>query len=42
MRFTHFQALTLVVVIHLLVPLALALWTWLRSYTSVTGGVCRF
>lgn len=37
MRFTHFQALTLVVVIHLLVPLALALWTWLRSYTSVTG-----
>jgi hypothetical protein len=37
MRFTHFQALALVVVIHLLVPLALALWTWRRSYTSVTG-----
>jgi hypothetical protein len=37
MRFTHFQALALVVVLHLLIPLALALWTWRRSYTSVTG-----
>jgi hypothetical protein len=37
MRFTPFQALALIVVIHLLVPLALVLWTWRRRYTSVTG-----
>jgi len=37
MRFTPFQALVLIAVIHLLVPVALILWTWRRSYTSVTG-----
>jgi hypothetical protein len=37
MRFSHFTAATLIVTLHLVVPLALILWTWIRSYTSITA-----
>jgi hypothetical protein len=36
MRFSHLTAGLLIVTLHLLVPLALIVWTWIRSYTSVT------
>lgn len=36
MRFSHFTAGTLIVMLHLVVPLALILWTWIRSYSSIT------
>jgi hypothetical protein len=36
MRFSHFTAMTLVVMLHLVVPFALILWTWGRSYASIT------
>ncbi len=36
MRFSHFIAATLIVMLHLVVPLALILWTWTRSYKSMT------
>lgn len=36
MRFSHFTAGTLIVMLHLVVPLALILWTWMRTYTSIT------
>ncbi len=36
MRFNHFTAATLIVMLHLVVPLALILWTWTRSYRSMT------
>lgn len=37
MRFSHFTAGTLIVTLHLVVPLALILWTWIRSYTSIAA-----
>jgi hypothetical protein len=36
-RFSHFTAGTLIVMLHLVVPLALILWTWIRSYTSLAA-----
>jgi hypothetical protein len=36
MRFSHFTAATLIVMLHLVIPLALILWTWTRSYKSMT------
>ncbi len=36
MRFSHFTAMTLIVMLHLIVPLALILWTGARSYASLT------
>jgi hypothetical protein len=37
MRFSHFTAVILIVTLHLVVPLALILWTGTRSYTSITA-----
>jgi Peptidase family M23 len=37
MRFSHFTAGFLIVMLHLVVPLALILWTWIRSYSSITA-----
>jgi hypothetical protein len=37
MRFSHFTAGTLIVMLHLVVPFALIVWTWIRSYTSITA-----
>jgi hypothetical protein len=37
MRFSHFTAGTLIVMLHLVIPLALIVWSWLRSYTSITA-----
>ncbi len=36
MRFSHFTAGALIVMLHLVIPLALIIWTWLRSYNSIT------
>ena len=36
MRFSHFTAAFFIVTIHVMVPLALILWTWGRSYSSIT------
>jgi hypothetical protein len=41
MRFSHFTAGILIVMLHLVVPLALILWTWIRSYTSITAWVVQ-
>jgi hypothetical protein len=37
MRFSHFTAGTLIVMLHLVVPLSLILWTWIGSYASITA-----
>jgi hypothetical protein len=37
MRFSHFTAGTLIVMLHLIVPLVLIVGTWIRSYTSITA-----
>ena len=37
MRFSHFTAGVLIVTLHLLVPLALIVWTWIRSYAGITA-----
>jgi hypothetical protein len=37
MRFSHFTAMTLIAGLHLVVPLILILWTWRRSYASITA-----
>ena len=36
MRFSHFTAAALIVTLHFGLPLLLMLWTWVRSYNSVT------
>jgi hypothetical protein len=41
MRFSHFTAATLIVMLHLVVPLALILWTWVRNYASITTWVAQ-
>ncbi len=41
MRFSHFTAGTLIAVLHLVVPLALILWTWARSDASITTWVIQ-
>ena len=37
MRFGHFTAMVLIATLHLIIPLLLILWTWGRSYTSITA-----
>jgi len=37
MRFSHFTAMTLIAGLHLVVPLILIVWTWRRSYASITA-----
>jgi hypothetical protein len=37
MRFGHFTAMALIAILHLIIPLFLLLWTWGRSYTSITA-----
>jgi biotin carboxyl carrier protein len=37
MRFSHFTAMTLIATLHRVVPLILILWTWRRSYGSITA-----
>jgi biotin carboxyl carrier protein len=37
MRFSHFTAMTLIAALHLVVPFILILWTWRRSYASITA-----
>ncbi len=37
MRFSHLSAGTLIVMLHLVIPLILILWTWRRSYSSITA-----
>jgi hypothetical protein len=37
MRFSHLTAGLLIVMLHLVVPFALIVWTWIRSYTSITS-----
>ena len=37
MRFGHFTAMALIATLHLIIPLLLILWTWGRSYTSITA-----
>jgi len=37
MRFSHFTATTLIAGLHLVVPLILIVWTWRRSYASITA-----
>jgi hypothetical protein len=34
MRLGHFTAMTLIAILHLIIPLVLILWTWEKSYTS--------
>jgi hypothetical protein len=41
MRLSHFTAATLIATLHLVVPLALILWTWGRSYSSHTALVLQ-
>ena len=36
MRFGQMTAMLLIVTLHLVIPLALILWTWARSYASIT------
>ena len=33
MRFNHLTAMILIGTLHLILPLALILWTWMRNYT---------
>ncbi len=37
MRFSHLTAAALIVILHLILPVSLALWTWEKSYASLTG-----
>jgi hypothetical protein len=37
MRLSHFEAMSIIGALHLVVPLTLILWTWGRSYNSVAG-----
>jgi hypothetical protein len=37
MRFGHIAAILLIATLHLLLPLALVLWTWLRRYSSLAS-----
>jgi len=41
MRFSHFTAATLIVTLHLVIPVALILWTWVRNYASITAWVVQ-
>ena len=37
MRFSHFTAMVLIGSLHVIMPLVLIVWTWGRSYTSITA-----
>ncbi len=41
MRFSHFTAGALIVMLHLVVPLVLILWTAMRSYASITAWIVQ-